>query len=86
MKAIKNTFGYLYFKAFFSFKHITAALKIMNIDYWFANTGFGFGFIMLCLGYIIDRHEYYKLFTGFDFKNISMHLFSLFISSLSLNS
>jgi hypothetical protein len=49
---------------------------IIHLDYWFLGAGVGFGNLdgITDPMYKMNSHEYYKLFTGFNFKNISIYL------------
>jgi hypothetical protein len=49
-------------------------LKVPLTNRWFLGAGAGLGNVDITEGHTINKHEFFKLFTGFDFKNISIYL------------
>jgi hypothetical protein len=49
-------------------------IKVPLTNRWFLGVGAGFGNVDITEGHRINKHEFFKLFTGFDFKDMSIYL------------
>ncbi|MDR3124491.1 MAG: hypothetical protein LBU10_01250 [Endomicrobium sp.] len=56
------------------FHDIYAITKIPLTNRWFLGLGAGLGSVDTANGYKTNLHQFFKLFTCFNFKNISIHL------------
>ncbi|MDR3124438.1 MAG: hypothetical protein LBU10_00975 [Endomicrobium sp.] len=49
-------------------------IKVPLTNWWFLGVGVGLGNVYPVNGYKATFHQFFKLFTSFNFKNISIHL------------